>query len=85
MRHIPFLSPFFSSLAEIPAGKDPKRVGEVWAELLSLFASGRLKPVVYDGHYTLDTLTRGLQDLEDRKTWGKVVVHVREPAARAKL
>lgn len=72
-------------MAELSAGKDPKRVGEVWAELLSLFASGRLKPVVYDGHYTLDTLTRGLQDLEDRKTWGKVVVHVREPAVRAKL
>ena len=60
-------------------------MGEVWAELLALFASGRLKPVVYDGHYTLDTLTRGLQDLEDRKTWGKVVVRVREPAVRAKL
>ena len=67
------------------AGKNPKRVGEVWAELLALFASGRLKPVVYDGRYTLDTLTRGLQDLEDRKTWGKVVVRVREPTGRAKL
>lgn len=70
---------------KILAGKNPKRVGEVWAELLALFASGRLKPVVYDGRYTLDTLTRGLQDLEDRKTWGKVVVRVREPTGRAKL
>jgi NADPH2:quinone reductase len=60
-------------------------VGEVWAELLALFSSGRLKPVVYDGHYTLDTLAQGLQDLEGRKTWGKVVVRVREPAAKGKL
>jgi len=81
LKHVSVIGIFWGSYR----GKNPKRVGEVWAELLSLFASGRLKPVVYDGHYTLDTLTRGLQDLEDRKTWGKVVVHVREPAARAKL
>ena len=82
----PFSRPFSHHMAEkILAGKNPKRVGEVWAELLALFASGRLKPVVYDGRYTLDTLARGLQDLEDRKTWGKVVVRVREPTGRAKL
>ncbi|KAF8486301.1 NAD-P-binding protein [Russula ochroleuca] len=61
------------------------RVSEVWTELLALFASGRLKPVVFNGRYTLGTLTQGLQDLENRKTWGKVVVHVREPSARGKL
>ena len=63
----------------------PTRVSEVWTELLALFASGRLRPVVYNGRFTLGTLTQGLQDLEDRKTWGKVVVHVREPSARGKL
>jgi len=40
---------------------------------------------VYNGHYTLGTLSRGLQDLEDRKTWGKVVVRVRESSARGRL
>jgi NADPH2:quinone reductase len=60
-------------------------VSEVWTELLALFASGRLKPVVYDGHYTLETLDQGLQDLENRKTWGKTVVRIQEPAARGKL
>ncbi|KAF8501790.1 NAD-P-binding protein [Russula emetica] len=63
----------------------PTRVSNVWTELLALFASGRLKPVVYNGHYTLSTLSQGLQDLEDRKTWGKVVVRVRESSARGKL
>ena len=72
-------------LAKIPTGKNPKRVSEVWAELFALFASRRLKPLVYDGRYTLGTLTRGLQDHEDRKTWGKVVVRVRDPATGAKL
>ncbi|KAH9957082.1 NAD(P)-binding protein [Russula dissimulans] len=65
--------------------KDPKRASEVWVALLALFASGRLQPVVYDGHYTLETLSQGLQDLEDRKTWGKVVVRVRERGVKGKL
>ena len=72
-------------MAEIPTVKNPKRVREVWAELFALIASRQLKPLVYDGRYTLGTLTRGLQDLEDRKTWGKVVVRVRDPATGAKL
>jgi len=63
----------------------PTRVNEVWTELLALFASGRLKPAVYNGHYTLGTLSQGLQDLEERKTWGKVVVRVREPSTKGRL
>ncbi|KAH9173657.1 NAD-P-binding protein [Lactarius sanguifluus] len=64
---------------------NPEHVSETWRELLELLASGRLKPVVYSGEYTLETLTQGLQDLENRKTWGKAVVRVREPAVRGKL
>ncbi|KAH9055015.1 alcohol dehydrogenase [Lactarius vividus] len=64
---------------------NPERVGETWRELLDLLSSGRLKPVVYSGEYTLETLTQGLHDLENRKTWGKAVVRVREPAVKGKL
>jgi NADPH:quinone reductase-like Zn-dependent oxidoreductase len=64
---------------------NPQRVRETWTELLGLFGSGRLKPAVYTRNYTLETLTQGLQDLENRKTWGKAVVRVREPAAKGKL
>ncbi len=64
---------------------NPERVQETWKELFELLASGRLKPVVYSGNYTLETLTHGLQDLENRKTWGKAVVRLQEPAAKAKL
>jgi NADPH2:quinone reductase len=65
---------------------DPERVAGAWRELLELFASGRLKPVVYSGrYYTLETLTQALQDLEERKTWGKAVVRVRESPALGRL
>ncbi|KAF8268477.1 NAD-P-binding protein [Lactarius quietus] len=64
---------------------NPERVAEAWRELLELFASGRLKPVVYSGKYTLETLTQALRDLEDRKTWGKAVVRVREPPVQGRL
>ncbi|KAH9023915.1 NAD-P-binding protein [Lactarius pseudohatsudake] len=64
---------------------NPEHVSETWRELLELLASGRLKPVVYSVEYTLETLTQGLQDLENRKTWGKAVVRVREPAIKGKL
>jgi NADPH:quinone reductase len=64
---------------------DPKRARETLTELLGLLGSGRLRPVVYDGKYTLETLSQGLQDLENRKTWGKAVVRVREPVVRGKL
>ena len=67
------------------AENNPERVSEVWAELLALLGSGRLKPAVYSGNYTLETLSQGLQDLENRKTWGKAVVHVRELVVRGKL
>lgn len=81
-RHLSF---FYLPSLTLPPEYKPTHVREVWAELLALFTSGRLKPVVYNGHYTLGTLSRALQDLEDRKTWGKVVVRVRESSARGKL
>jgi NADPH2:quinone reductase len=65
--------------------KSPKRFAEVWQELLALFASGKLKPILFTGEYTLDTVAKGLDDLEHRRTWGKAVVRVREPPAPGKL
>jgi NADPH2:quinone reductase len=79
------LSPFTRQALTLSPEHKPTRVSEVWTELFALFASGRLKPVVYNGHYTLGTLSQGLQDLENRKTWGKVVVRVRESSARGRL
>ncbi|KAI0360914.1 alcohol dehydrogenase [Trametes cingulata] len=67
---------------------EPSRTPVVWKELLDLFSSGRAKPVVYPETFPLERLGDGLVALESRKTWGKVIAHVREPEgaqAKAKL
>lgn len=54
----------------------------------SWFASGRLKPVVYDEVWSLEDTAEGLSALEKRKTWGKAVVRIKneeEATTRAKL
>jgi NADPH2:quinone reductase len=58
--------------------KEPGHIPTVWKDLLSLFASGRVKPVTYDKVYPLEKLTDGLAALEKRQTWAKAVVRVRE-------
>lgn len=55
-----------------------------WGQLLvkhinsRLLASGRVKPVVYDKVYSLNEVTIGLDALEKRETWGKVIVRINE-------
>ncbi len=51
----------------------------------SLISSGRVKPVIYTKVYSLENLADGLQALEQRKTWGKVAVRVRDDKTKAKL
>ena len=52
----------------------------------SMLQSGKVAPVIYPEIYPLERLSEGLTALENRKTWGKVVVRVRdEPAPIAKL
>ncbi|KAG9316565.1 hypothetical protein JVU11DRAFT_2616 [Chiua virens] len=69
------------------ANKEPSRVTVVWKELLELFASGKVKPVNYTTVYPLSNAMEGLRALEQRETWGKVVVRIRdeEKTAIAKL
>lgn len=45
----------------------------------SMLTTKRVTPVVYTQTYTLDTVVQGLDDLEQRKTWGKAIVRVRDP------
>jgi NADPH2:quinone reductase len=66
------------------AENETARVAQVWAELLALLASGRVRPVVYERVYTLETLVQGLDDLEKRRTWGKAIVRVRDAEDREK-
>jgi len=67
--------------------KEREHVPTVWKALLDLFASGRVKPVVYTEVWPLESTADGLAALEKRKTWGKAVVRIRQDdgSVRAKL
>ncbi|KAK7053299.1 hypothetical protein VNI00_003925 [Paramarasmius palmivorus] len=61
-----------------------ERLDQVWREVLELFKSKRVKPIVYSEIYPLEKISEALAALEHRKTWGKAVVRVREDDSRAK-
>ena len=50
-----------------------------------MLASGELTPILYEEKYEgLQSISRGLVDMEQRKMWGKGVVSIR-PSRDAKL
>jgi NADPH2:quinone reductase len=62
---------------------------KVIGEVLEMFSSGKMKPILYDPIYDgLENVSTGLIDLENRKTWGKGVIRIAKSdkeATRAKL
>jgi len=65
------------------AQRDPKRFAQVLKEVMQLIASGKLVPHTYEPVYAgLDKVPQGLQDIEDRKTWGKAIIQVRGNQAK---
>jgi len=65
--------------------KEPQHIPSVWNGILDILKSGRVSPAVYSEIYTLESLAEGLRAIEERKTWGKAVVRVREEKERSKL
>lgn len=63
----------------------PRQLEEIWAGYLEMLSSGRLKPILYGKYEGLEDVGRALQDLEDRKVYGKVVVKVADAAEVGKL
>lgn len=56
--------------------------------MFSLVSSGRVTPpVIYEKVYSLETIPDGLRALENRETWGKAIVRIRDemPVTKAKL
>jgi NADPH:quinone reductase-like Zn-dependent oxidoreductase len=45
---------------------------------ISLFAAGRIKPVMYSEIYPLERVADGLSAVEQRRTWGKVIIRVKD-------
>ncbi|QRV94160.1 Zinc-binding dehydrogenase [Ceratobasidium sp. AG-Ba] len=65
---------------------DIGHVPSVWKALFELFESGRVKPVVFSEIYQgLDQVSKGLGDLEQRKTWGKAIVQIKSNSNPARL
>lgn len=56
-------------------GRDPDSLDRQMRAVLGLAATGAVDPLLYPP-YTFDQAAQALQDLADRKTWGKVVVDV---------
>ncbi|KAH7909327.1 hypothetical protein BJ138DRAFT_1155526 [Hygrophoropsis aurantiaca] len=63
--------------------KEPSRIPVVWSELLSLLASGRVKPVIYSKIYSLEEVVGGLHALQKRETWGKAIVRIKDDDHKA--
>ncbi|CAE6403645.1 unnamed protein product [Rhizoctonia solani] len=65
---------------------DVGHVPSVWKALFELFESGKVKPVVFSEVYQgLEQVSAGLEALEQRKTWGKVIVQIKPGPKIAKL
>lgn len=56
-------------------GRNPESMHEQMSQVLALAAVGAVDPLLYPA-YTFEQASEGLQDLADRKTFGKVVVTV---------
>ncbi|KAI8367480.1 uncharacterized protein BYT42DRAFT_586373 [Radiomyces spectabilis] len=52
---------------------EPERIPEVWKALFDLFESGKLNPALYENIYSLATLPRGLEAINARESYAKVV------------
>lgn len=56
-------------------GRDPESLNRQMASVLELAGTGEVDPLIYPP-YPFGEVGQAVQDLADRKTWGKVVVHV---------
>ncbi|KAG8912168.1 hypothetical protein FRC00_005109 [Tulasnella sp. 408] len=58
--------------------RGPKRVPAVWEELLELYQKGAVKPVLYSRIFPFEALAAGLAAIEDRSSYGKVILKIKE-------
>ncbi|GAA5853673.1 hypothetical protein JCM8547_007408 [Rhodosporidiobolus lusitaniae] len=62
---------------------EPNAIPEVWNALLDLFATKKVRGIVYDKVFGgLEAVPEGLKALGARETWGKAVVKVKKEKAK---
>ncbi|KAF8313098.1 alcohol dehydrogenase [Clavulina sp. PMI_390] len=65
---------------------EPSREKEVWDALFEMWESKKTVPIVYTTVFKgLEGVGKGLKAIENRETWGKVAVHLRDEDPSAKL
>mmetsp|Transcript_4891 Transcript_4891/g.15807 ORF Transcript_4891/g.15807 Transcript_4891/m.15807 type:complete len:352 (+) Transcript_4891:1-1056(+) len=61
------------------AYSEPEQVPKVWSAVLDLLSKGTVKPILYDQLYPLERLPDALHAIENRSSFGKVVIDVDLP------
>jgi NADPH2:quinone reductase len=65
------------------ATNDHAAASRVWSGIEKLIAAGRLTPVIYQKIFQgLDKVPMALDELQTRKTWGKVVIKIDQNNAK---
>lgn len=66
---------------------DPEELKNIWDKLYELFDSGKLRGTVYDDkeYEGLESVPAALQALENRETWGKVIIKVPQQEGKSRL
>jgi len=62
--------------------KEPARVPKVWEGIFQILSSEKVTPVVFQEVFPLEKLADALCALENRKTWGKVVVRIKDESSK---
>ncbi|KAI8071612.1 hypothetical protein BC940DRAFT_293287 [Gongronella butleri] len=62
--------------------KDIETYDLVWKNVLDLFESGKLRPVLYHNVYSFDDIPKGLEAINSRSSYGKVVATFNQSQSR---
>jgi len=61
----------------------PEETEAIWDEFMRFVDNGSIKPVVFKKKYDgLSSISRALEDLKGRKTWGRAVLSINEQAEK---
>ncbi|KAI4911852.1 hypothetical protein J4E90_006669 [Alternaria incomplexa] len=59
--------------------RDPQRTKDVWDGFMKLVEDGQIRPVIYkEDYWGLETVSRALEGVRDRKAWGRAVIRICE-------
>jgi len=65
---------------------DPEETAKIWKGLSTMLDQGLLKPTLYERQYIgLGSVSTALQDLSNRKVWGKAVIRIDDRDQKPRL